>query len=63
MDIQESILCDLCSNVGKGVKTRGKMICFDCAQSDSELVREIVRAAMPELSEKLETMISNGGIR
>ena len=50
IDLQQSILCDLCSNAGRGVKLPGKRICFDCAQSDAELV-------MPDMAAKLEARL------
>ena len=49
IDLQRSILCDLWSNGGRGVKLPGRSICLDCAQADAELVREIVHFVMPEM--------------
>ena len=34
IDLQQSILCDVCSNAGRGVKLLGKKICLDCAGND-----------------------------
>lgn len=58
IEIHDSILCDLCSNVARGVKAKGQRICFACA--DAELVKEIVKLAMPEMAAKLETAIAQG---
>lgn len=62
MEFQESVLCDLCSNAGRGVKLKGKRICLDCVQDDIELVKEVVRMAMPDMAAKLEKMIKEAGI-
>lgn len=61
--LQESVLCDLCSNAGRGVKLPGKRVCLDCASDDAELMKEIVKLVMPEMAAKIETMIANGGIK
>lgn len=52
MVIQESVLCDLCSNASRGIQLPGKRICFDCASDDPELVKEII-----------ETMMAEGGMK
>jgi len=41
VDLQENLLCDVCSNAGRGVKFPGKQICLECAGDDAELVKEI----------------------
>jgi hypothetical protein len=41
IDLQENLLCDVCSNAGRGVKFPGKQICLECAGDDAELVKEI----------------------
>jgi hypothetical protein len=50
----DSVLCDVCSNVGRGVVLLRGRICLSCAQDDAELVKEIVRLAMPEMAVTLE---------
>lgn len=62
-DLQESLLCDLCSNVGRGVKLPGRSVCLDCAGDDAELVKEIVRMVMPEMAAKIEAGIKEAGIK
>ncbi len=61
IDLRESVLCDLCSNVGRGVKLPGKKICLDCAGDDPELVAAIVRVAMPEFAEKYDAILNRAG--
>jgi hypothetical protein len=63
LDIRESVLCDLCSNAGRGVKLPGKKICLDCAQADAELVRQIVHVVMPEMAQRREEKIKEAGIK
>jgi hypothetical protein len=63
IDLQENLLCDVCSNAGRGVKFPGKQIRLECAGDDAELVKEIVRVAMPEMARKLEGMIKEAGIK
>ena len=63
IDLQQSILCDVCSNAGRGVKLPGKKICLDCAADDAELVKEIVRVVMPDMAAKLEAEIKEAGIK
>jgi hypothetical protein len=53
----------VCSNAGRGVKFPGKQIRLECAGDDAELVKEIVRVAMPEMARKLEGMIKEAGIK
>jgi hypothetical protein len=63
IDLQENLLCDVCSNAGRGVKFPGKQIRLECAGDDAELVKEIVRVAMPEMARKLEGLIKEAGIK
>jgi hypothetical protein len=63
LEIQQSILCDICSNVHRGVKLPGKKICLDCAADDPELVVQIVRHVMPEMARRLEEKIKEAGIK
>ena len=45
IDLQENLLCDVCSNAGRGVKLPGKKMCLD---NDPELVRQIVHHVMAD---------------
>jgi hypothetical protein len=61
VEILASVLCDLCSNVGRGVKLPGKTICLDCASDDPALVEQIVRVSMPEFAEKYDAILKQAG--
>jgi hypothetical protein len=63
IDLRENLLCDVCSNAGRGVKLPDKMICLDCAGDDPELVVQIVHLVMPEMAAKLEAAIKAAGIK
>ena len=63
IDLQQSILCDVCSNAGRGVKLLGKKICLDCAGNDPELVRQIVHHVIAEMAQKLEEEIKAASIK
>jgi hypothetical protein len=63
LKIEPSVLCDVCSNAGRGVKLPGKKICLDCAGDDPELVVQIVHLVMPEMAAKLEAAIKEAGIK
>jgi len=59
IDLQQSILCDVCSNAGRGVKLPGKKICLDCAGNDPELVRQMFTRHRRD-AQKLEEEIKAG---
>lgn len=61
IEIQPSVLCDECSNVGKGVALPGRKICLSCASDDPELLAEICRVAMPEFSSKYDAILKQAG--
>ena len=56
IDIQPSILCDLCQNANRGLILPGRKICLDCASDDAELLVEIVRAVMPKFAAKYDAI-------
>lgn len=63
MEILESILCDLCSNAGRGVQLQGKRVCLDCCQDSPALVVELVHVVMPAMAKELEDAIRASGIK
>jgi hypothetical protein len=63
IEIQNSVLCSRCSNAQRGVVLPDGPLCFDCASDNPALVKQIVRAAMPDMARQLETAIAEAGIK